>query len=214
MRKYTVTFYSGNYRARQRDANRDGADLYVEHHFNSFFLPGPDYCVAVVAKNASSRSIHFATIYTQLIHELLGCPLRADGPVIIGGFKGRGNGNLKHTKMPAVLLEPLFISNPDSAAFVATIDGREALAGVLVAAICEFLPDGGCIAFSVGHKGRTFRPRDRGAALYPGIPVEGNVPPTEADLAEDVLLRAAQMLARASQRSPASQSSKGTESER
>ena len=60
------------------------------------------------------------------------------------------------------------------------------LARILAESIRRFIPGGGLIAFSVGHKYKTSSPNDRGAALAGGG--------TEADHAEKVLEKAAKLL--------------------
>ena len=88
---------------------------------------------------------------------------------------------------PAVLLEPLFASHPQQAEAIRSEAGQAALARILAESIRRFFPDGGLIAFSVGHKYKTSSPNDRGVALAGGG--------TEADHAEKVLQKAAQLLA-------------------
>jgi hypothetical protein len=60
------------------------------------------------------------------------------------------------------------------------------LARILADSIIEAFPDGSRIGFSVGHKYKTSRPRDRGAAVYGGG--------TEADYAEIVMEKAKDIL--------------------
>ena len=88
--------------------------------------------------------------------------------------------------MPAILLEPLFASNPRHAEIIRSEVGQKRLARVLVASIQRFFPNGGLIAFSVGHKYKDSSPSDRGDAVVGGG--------TEADFAEQVLLKAKAML--------------------
>jgi hypothetical protein len=88
--------------------------------------------------------------------------------------------------MPAILLEPLFASNPAQAEIIRSESGQTLLAQVLVESIYRFFPEGGLIAFSVGHKYKTSKPNDRGASLAGGG--------TEADYAEKVLQKAKEIL--------------------
>jgi hypothetical protein len=112
--------------------------------------------------------------------------LGGDHGIKVGGYDGRGDDNLRHTDMPAILLEPLFVSNPAHAAIVRSEDGQMRMAQVLVDSIKKFFPTGGLIAFSVGHKYKTSNPADRGAAVVGGG--------SEAEFAEKVLLKAETML--------------------
>jgi len=187
--KYSVKFYKGDYNTRQALANKDNAILYVEHHFNGGSRTG-NYTLANVATNASKISKWFASAYAERVSVAFRTPLAnndfAFNGVSIGGYRHRGNGNLYLTAMPAVLLEPLFASNPKHAQVIRTVDGQQKLAQCLVDTIKDFFPKGGLIAFSVGHKYKKSEPNDRGVILAGGG--------TEADYAEQVLLKAQQIL--------------------
>jgi hypothetical protein len=184
---YKVKFYQGDYLQRQQAANADRAAAYVEHHFNSSTSPSANYAVVVVGSNASSTSRNWGRWYAKAVAEQFGTKVGGDGGILVGGWDGRGDGNVKHTQMPAVLLEPLFASHPLQAEAIRSEAGQATLARILAESIRRFIPGGGLIAFSVGHKYKTSNPRDRGAALAGG----GN----EADHAELVLQKAAQLLA-------------------
>jgi hypothetical protein len=183
---YQVRFYKGAYFERQQAANADRAVAYVEHHFNSSSSPTANYAVVVVGSNASSTSRNWGRWYAKAVAEQFGTRVGGDGGILVGGWDGRGDGNVKHTRMPAVLLEPLFASNPQQADLIRSDAGQAALARVLVESIRRFFPDGGLIAFSVGHKYKPASPNDRGAVLAGGG--------TEADHAEMVLEKAARLL--------------------
>lgn len=184
---YQVKFYKGDYFERQQAANADKAVAYVEHHFNSSASPSANYAVVVVGSNASSTSRNWGRWYAKAVAEQFGTQVGGDAGILVGGWEGRGDGNVKHTKMPAVLLEPLFASHPQQADAIRSEAGQAALARILAESIRRFFPDGGLVAFSVGHKYKTSSPNDRGAALAGGG--------TEADHAEKVLQKAAQLLA-------------------
>jgi hypothetical protein len=164
------------------DANEDNAICYVEQHFNSAG-PTANYSCVIVGSNASERSKNWGTLYSRLVSEAFQVP---DRGIVIGGFNGRGDANLRHTAMPAILLEPLFASNPEHAHIIRSSVGQETLAQILVTSIRRIFPDGGLVAMSIGHKGKTSRPNDRGAAVVGGG--------FEADYAEIVLKLAEQML--------------------
>ena len=184
--KYTVKFYKGNYLQRQQAANADKAVAYVEHHFNSSSSPAATYAVVVVGSNASNTSRNWGRWYSKAVAEQFGTKVGGDDGILLGGWDGRGDGNVKHTRMPALLLEPLFASHPQQADLIRSDAGQAALARVLVESIRRFFPDGGLVAFSVGHKYKTSNPRDRGAELAGGG--------TEADYAEKVLQKAEKLL--------------------
>jgi hypothetical protein len=105
---------------------------------------------------------------------------------MVGGFNGRGDANLRLTDMPAILLEPLFASNPQHAEWIRNQSGQARLARILSESIQRFFPNGGLIGFSVGHKYKTSAPNDRGAAVVGGG--------SEADFAEQVLEKAQALL--------------------
>ncbi len=183
---YTVKFYKGDYRARQQAANADDAIAYVEHHFNSSGSSQANYAVVVVGSNASQTSRNWGRWYAKAIADQFGIGIGGDQGILVGGWSGRGDGNVKHTEMPAVLLEPLFASNPQQAEIIRSKSGQAVLAQILAESIRRFFPKGGLVAFSVGHKYKTSAPNDRGAPLAGG----GD----EADFAEKVLEKAAQIL--------------------
>ena len=158
----------------------------VEHHFNASSNPSVNYALVVVASNASRLSREWGQWYAKSISKEFGVPIGGDNGIKVGGYSGRGNANLLYTKMPAILVEPLFASNPEAAAVIKSKSGRDRLAWVLVESIRHFFPDGGLVAFSVGHKYKRTNPKDRGAPVFGGG--------FEADYAEEVLLIAEKLL--------------------
>lgn len=183
---YQVKFYDGDYKPRQQKANADKAKAYVEHHFNSSSSPSANYTVVIVGSNASTTSKNWGRWYASAISREFNTEVGGDNGIKVGGFGGRGDGSVKHTNMPAILLESLFVSNPTHAAIVRSDNGQDRLAQVLVESIQRFFPAGGLIAFSVGHKGKNSNPSDRGADVVGGG--------SEADYTEKVLKKAETML--------------------
>jgi len=183
---YKVKFYKGNYVTRQNNANKDEAVAYVEAHFNSSSSSTANYAVVVTGSNASRTSKNWGRWYARAVATFFGTKVGGDNGILVGGWNGRGDGNLKHTDMPAILLEPLFASNPQHADIIRSESGQIDLARILVESIQRFFPDGGLIAFSVGHKYKESNPNDRGADLAGGG--------SEADYAEKMLQKAAAML--------------------
>ena len=198
-----VKFYKGDYKERQREANAANAALYIEQHFNSCESRKAGYALAIVGSNASKASVDFAEYYVELVQAAFNVPIWSDSldndlanddhdPLDLEGTDGvmrggRGNGNLKYTAMPAVLLEPLFASNPAHAEFIKSTVGQYVLASVLACSIRRHVSPGRLIAFSVGHKYKASNPNDRGASVY-GSAL------SEADFAENVLNIAADIL--------------------
>lgn len=180
---YQVRFYDGDYPARQAKANADKCVGYVEQHFNSSNSSTADYAVVVVGSNASQTSKNWGRWYSAACAHAFGV---RDNGILVGGYSGRGDGNLRHTNMPAILLEPLFGSTLRHADIIRNEGGQQQLAQILAESIQRFFPNGGLIAFSIGHKGRPSKPKDRGAAILGGG--------SEADFAEPVLKKAAAIL--------------------
>jgi hypothetical protein len=183
---YQCKFYKGDYLDRQKQANADGCVAYLEHHFNSATSPSASYTVVITGANASQTSRNWGRWYAQAVAREFELPVGGDQGILVGGYGGRGDYNLRFTQMPAILLEPLFVSNPQQAEWVRSAEGQTRLARILNDSIQRFFQDGGLIGFSVGHKYKRSSPNDRGAAVVGGG--------WEADYAEQVLLRAKSLL--------------------
>lgn len=182
---YKVKFYRGDYIERQRQANSDNCVAYVEQHFNSY-TSTDDYSVVITGSNASPTSKNWGRWYAAAVAREFNSRVGGDNGIKVGGYDGRGDGNLRYTKMPAILLEPLFASNPHQAELIRSESGQARLARILCESIQRFFQDGGTIGFSVGHKYKTSNPNDRGVALVGGG--------LEADFAEKVLIKAQELL--------------------
>jgi len=183
---YDTRFYKGDYQERQRQANEDKCVAYVEHHFNSSASPSANYAVVITGANASQTSRNWGRWYAQAVAREFNIAVGGDQGILVGGYNGRGDYNLRFTNMPAILLEPLFASNPQHAEWIKSESGQSRLAQVLTDSIQRFFPNRGLIGLSVGHKYKTSSPNDRGAAIYGGG--------WEADYAEQVLTKAEAML--------------------
>ncbi len=183
---YRCKFYKGDYRERQEQANADRCAAYVEHHFNSSTSPSASYAVVITGANASQTSRNWGRWYAQAVAREFNLSAGGDQGILVGGFDGRGDFNLRFTDMPAILLEPLFASNPRQAEWIRNDDGQARLARILCDSIRRFFQSGGLVGFSVGHKYKRSAPNDRGAAVVGGG--------WEADYAEQVLLKAQAML--------------------
>ncbi|KPJ96085.1 MAG: hypothetical protein AMJ55_02675 [Gammaproteobacteria bacterium SG8_15] len=183
---YQVKFYKGDYYARQAAANEDQCKLYIEQHFNSSASQSANYSVVVTGYNASQTSKNWGRWYARAVSQEFDIPVGGESGLLVGGYNGRGDYNLRFTNMPAILLEPFFVSNPQTAELIKTEAAQYRLASILTESIQRFLPNGGLVGFSVGHKYKNSSPNDRGAAVFGGG--------TEADIAEAVLLKAQQQL--------------------
>ena len=183
---YQVKFYKGDYRERQEQANADKCIAYIEQHFNSCDNPSAGYSMVVVGSNASQTSKNWGRWYAAAVAREFDGSVGGDNGILVGGFNGRGDANLRFTEMPAVLLEPLFCSNTSHAAIIKSEEGQARLARILCDSIQRFFQKGGLLGFSVGHKYKTNKPNDLGADIVGGG--------SEADFAEAVLKKTAAML--------------------
>lgn len=69
----------------------------------------------MVGSNASQSSVNWGSWDTKAVAERFGTQVYRPDGVARGGLDGRGDGHGKHTAMPALLLEPMFVSNPQQA---------------------------------------------------------------------------------------------------
>jgi hypothetical protein len=176
---YKVKFYKGDYFDRQDQANKDKCVAYVEHHFNSSSNPGAGYSVVITGSNASQTSKNWGRWYAAAVAREFDISIGGDQGIVAGGYGGRGDYNLRFTDMPAILLEPMFASNPQHAQWICSESGQTRLATILCESIQRFFQEDGLIGLSVGHKYKTSNPGDRGTQVSGGG--------SEADYAEAVL---------------------------
>ncbi len=185
MSVYNPVLYRGDYSQRQKQANTNNAICYVEQHFNSFSNHDANYSMAVTTINQSSKSKSWGAWYAQRVAEEFGIPSNG---VKVAKRGDRGYGNLCYATMPALLVEPFFISNEKGAQWAHSETHRNKLAEILSESIREFFPAGGMVVFSVGHMYKTSSPSDRGASCLGGG--------TEAEFAELVIQSAMDLLGR------------------
>jgi hypothetical protein len=186
---YDVKFYGrpGHLmtpKQRQIEANKDEAICYVEHHFNSNVGKPGSYAAVLLAHNHSNKSELWATDYLSRLYAAAGTVLSATKVVHLAAGE-RGEALIVRTKMPAVILEPLFCNNLNHIHWIAGL-GWLNLAQVLTESIKAQFPGGGLVAFSIGHR---YRPKKDEGAPAVGIP-----PRTEAFWVESVMLKAAMIL--------------------
>lgn len=186
MGRYHALRVTGSYRERQIQANRAGAICYAEQHFNALEYDRPGFAdnpsMVVVADNASSKTRAWAGDYVAQVAEAFGIE---DRGVDARNADERGYWNLFYTAMPAVLLEPFFISDPQQAEWAMSEGGQTQLAFILTRTIATHFPAGGVVALSCGHIGA--RKWDKGA---PAKSHDGKIVAWEGDLAMAVLDKA------------------------
>lgn len=169
---YKVLPVTGSYKTRQELANKANAALYIECHYNS--TPGAQGTEVLVTDNASETSYLVARDIAAGITTKFGTTPRHNHGVKPLTSADRGYGNLVHTKMPAVLVEPFFIDSAEWADRAKTEFSKVAQA--IYTAVYMNIPDNSVIALSLGHRGNTNKPGDEGAKGGNGM--------TEASLAE------------------------------
>ena len=152
---------------RQASAKAAGCIGVVEFHFNSTGnaeVEGGE--VYYQEKVPASRA--FAEVMWEKIHGI-GLPAHGD-PLKSTAINPR-TVFIDFYEMPTILLETLFLSNPDQAAWLHGDDGpkhMEALADAIAAGIRAYFPDGGIIGLSPGHAFKTSNPNDTGARCKGG----------------------------------------------
>lgn len=197
---HRITFFTGDSKARQYEANALDVDFYVEYHFNHYARTS-SYTLVRVPVPPKQKSLAFAKMHANLVHQVFDIPLYdkvMDDPELnmAGNHKGvlfckRGSRDANSFMMadaPSVLIEPMFLSNPEHVDILLNADGQRKLAHILAHSIRETFPERAHIGFSVGHKYQRGLPMDRGccAVNHPEF--------TEADFADNIMREAAFML--------------------
>ena len=106
--------------ARVREANSWGADLFISIHTNASVNPSANGTEALIYSASSSEALSLAE---SILREL----------TLVTGFRNRGVVErpglyvLRRTRMPSVLVELGFISNPEEAELMANSPGLFAL---------------------------------------------------------------------------------------
>jgi hypothetical protein len=156
---YKILRVTGDYRARQIAANNAGAALYIEAHYNS--TPGAQGTEVLVIDTSGPLTRTMARQMAGNIAQAFGLTLRASNGVKVLTSSTRGYGNLAHARAPALLIEPWFIDESAWADRAATDAAR--VAQCLASVVRRHIPVGSTIALSLGHKGKTSDPHDKGA---------------------------------------------------
>jgi hypothetical protein len=186
MTDFKILFFTGDYKWRQLAANEASLDLYVEHHFN-FFTKQTNYAVVKLHQTSGTRTSKFGNMYLEAVNRRLGVSIydspRSDGGLLRLKNNSRDVFNLALLNCPAVIVEPLFLSNHQHVELLTNQGGVQLLANILTDTIREFFcdVDEARIGFSVGHKYQRSAPMDRGAVC------SGKSELTEADLSDTIL---------------------------
>jgi N-acetylmuramoyl-L-alanine amidase len=108
-------------------ANKSGADIFISIHYNSMYTP----------EISGTETYYFNPIsrgFAEKMHE-----------AIVRGIKRKDHGLhrtpffvVKNTNMPAVLIEPVYLSNPEESNLARSSDFQEELAGDIVKGVKEY----------------------------------------------------------------------------
>ncbi|WP_350343719.1 N-acetylmuramoyl-L-alanine amidase [Proteinivorax tanatarense] len=115
---------------RARIANSNNADIFVSVHVNGFTSPSANGTETYWHTRGSNSSRRIAGIMQRRMLSALGLRDR--------GVKQANFYVLRETRMPAVLLEPLFITNPQEAELIKRVETKEKIAEVILNGIIEF----------------------------------------------------------------------------
>lgn len=161
-----ITWLKGDYvgnHERQAQAQSEGCKLVIEFHFNSngpiatggetWFKPG-DPLSLTVATDIRNR------------YSNIGLSLHGPGPN--AAVSGTRAGWLPFYSCSAILLEPLYVSNPDQARWIHQSGNVDLLAGQVTEAIFNNTSDVDVIGLSIGHRFKHSHPNDMGAACALG----------------------------------------------
>ena len=114
-------------------ANAAGAAYFISLHCNADASPA----ARGVACYYFQRS-HYYSEHGRRLAEYIGARLAASDAPYLGGF-GRNYGVLREPRSIAVLVEPLFLSNPEDEALAKRPDHTERLARALVGGLADYL---------------------------------------------------------------------------
>jgi N-acetylmuramoyl-L-alanine amidase len=116
-------------------ANACGALAYVSIHLNSFTEPDPNYAKVFWGIETKDRS------FAEAMRAALVAGLSPGTNLDDGGIEQLENGGLLRARMPAALVEPVFLSNPTEAARLTAGDGvrLEQIAGAIARGVEAWL---------------------------------------------------------------------------
>ena len=145
---------------RQRMAKSKGCICVVEFHFNSA-ADAKARGAEVHFQKGVPDSLKFADAMWAEI-ATVGLPGHGNMPVK-STAEAKRSAFIDHYEMPAILLEPLFISNPEQAKWIHEEANLQKLAAVISAGIKGEFFKGGTIGLSPGHAYKTSSPSDKGS---------------------------------------------------
>jgi hypothetical protein len=154
---------------RQAMAQDVGCICVVEFHFNSFTSAVQGGEVTHQVNSAESQP--FAV---SMWDEIAATGLPPHGTPVRGTKSNPRAAFIEAYAMPAILLEPLFISDSRQAAWLHDPSNATSLAHAVTAGIVRHFPDGGTIGLSAGHNFKSTELADRGAMCASGADMEAD----------------------------------------
>lgn len=145
---YLFRFYSANSKENQDKANIDRCSAYLDFQFNINVDPKTEYTSVAVASNACRTAKYWARQFSQFISEDFGIPVGGNNGILIGGEYGKNEPDLIYTQMPAIMILPLFISNPIHASWIKDKSRQFQIARNLAKSIHSTFPNGGTFALT------------------------------------------------------------------
>lgn len=145
---YSFHFYSGDSIEKQDKANIDRCNAYLDFQFNICSNPNEVFTSVAIASNASKITKFWGKQFSHLISEDFGLPLGGNNGILVGGMHGKNELDLIYTHMPAILILPLFISNPVHATWIKDKNFQIRIARSIAKSIYDAFPNGGLFAFT------------------------------------------------------------------
>lgn len=152
---------TGDYDKREAQARSAGCACVWHQHMNSSG-PTARYALVEVAYPTTLRELATAHAAANEYAQLLGGGLGYGSGVKVLKDGERGE-SIVDGNAEAFISEPLFVSNPTQAAWIAKPENQRAIAECNVRALRANYPDDALIGLSIGHVGKTSNPADRGA---------------------------------------------------
>lgn len=168
MRK--ITWLTGDYAnvtTRQEQASQRGCAVAIDFHFNGNGPNAKGGEVWYKPGNAAARALGQSIVDG---YATLSLPFHGNEP-LKEAVQGNRASFIRHYACPAVLIEPLFVSNPsdNQAGWIHDPANVEALAAMIAEALEEATDDeNALVGLSIGHLYKTSAPRDTGVDCVRG----------------------------------------------
>lgn len=177
-KKWSVLQCRGSVRNRQRLASQKHVICYAEAHLNSVPDQKVQHGFVITGENIPKATERWAESFLGKVAD----SFDVDTHGIMKGAQGSGCVQYVTWPTPTMLLEPLFLSHPETAELLTTGEGIDMLGRCLAESIMETFPDGGLVGLSIGHAYRGTG--DKGAKLPADLNGDG-IPDWEWDTSLD-----------------------------